>query len=79
VLREARQRGLVARVKGDSFLMAPPLVVTADQVDRMVEILRDSIGQRGNDLEQAASNTKWPHPCCPPVARRSSPTACRPR
>jgi adenosylmethionine-8-amino-7-oxononanoate aminotransferase len=43
VLREARQRGLVARVKGDSFLMAPPLVVTADQVDRMVEILRDSI------------------------------------
>jgi adenosylmethionine-8-amino-7-oxononanoate aminotransferase len=43
VLREARQRGLVARVKGDSFLMAPPLVVTADQIDRMVEILRDSI------------------------------------
>jgi putrescine aminotransferase len=43
VLREARERGLVARVKGDSFLLAPPLVVTADQIDRMVEILRDSI------------------------------------
>jgi adenosylmethionine-8-amino-7-oxononanoate aminotransferase len=43
VLREARQRGLVARAKGDSFLVAPPLVVTADQVDRMVEIIRDSI------------------------------------
>ena len=43
VLREARERGLVARVKGDSFLVAPPLVVTADQVDRMVDILRESI------------------------------------
>jgi adenosylmethionine-8-amino-7-oxononanoate aminotransferase len=43
VLREARERGLVARVKGDSFLVAPPLVITADQVDRMVEILRESI------------------------------------
>jgi adenosylmethionine-8-amino-7-oxononanoate aminotransferase len=43
VLREARERGLVARVKGDSFLVAPPLVITADQVDRMVDILRESI------------------------------------
>jgi putrescine aminotransferase len=43
VLREARQRGLIARAKGDSFLVAPPLVVTAEQVDRMVEIIRDSI------------------------------------
>jgi putrescine aminotransferase len=43
VLREARERGLVARVKGDSFLVAPPLVITADQVDCMVEILRESI------------------------------------
>jgi adenosylmethionine-8-amino-7-oxononanoate aminotransferase len=43
LLREARDRGLVARVKGDSFLMAPPLVITAEQVDRMVEILRESI------------------------------------
>jgi adenosylmethionine-8-amino-7-oxononanoate aminotransferase len=43
VLREARQRGLVARAKGDSFLVAPPLVITAEQVDRMVEIIRDSI------------------------------------
>jgi adenosylmethionine-8-amino-7-oxononanoate aminotransferase len=43
VLREARQRGLVARVKGDSFLVAPPLVTSAEQVDRIVEILRDSI------------------------------------
>ena len=43
VLREARERGLVARVKGDSYLVAPPLVITAEQVDRIVEILRESI------------------------------------
>jgi 4-aminobutyrate--pyruvate transaminase len=51
VLREARERGLVARVKGDSFLVAPPLVVTADQVDRMVEILRESIRAAEESLE----------------------------
>ena len=51
VLREARERGLVARAKGDSFLMAPPLVVTADQVDRMVEILRESIRAAEESLE----------------------------
>ena len=43
VLREAKERGLIARVKGDSFLVAPPLVVTADQVDRIVEIVRGSV------------------------------------
>jgi putrescine aminotransferase len=53
VLREARERGLVARVKGDSYLVAPPLVVTADQVDRMVEILRESI-----QAAQASLGTK---------------------
>jgi putrescine aminotransferase len=43
VLREAKERGLIARVKGDSFLVAPPLVVTPEQVDRIVAILRESI------------------------------------
>ncbi len=43
VLHEARERGLIARVKGDSYLVAPPLVITADQVDRIVDIVRESI------------------------------------
>ncbi len=52
VLAEAKKRGLVTRIRvgqagehpiGDTVLLAPPLVVTEGQVDRMVEILRDSI------------------------------------
>lgn len=52
VLAEAKKRGLVTRIRvgqagehpiGDTVLLAPPLVVTEDQVDRIVAILRDSI------------------------------------
>jgi adenosylmethionine-8-amino-7-oxononanoate aminotransferase len=52
VLAEARKRGLVTRMRvgqggeypiGDTILLAPPLVVTEEQVDRMVDILHDSI------------------------------------
>lgn len=52
VLAEAKKRGLVTRMRvgqggehpiGDTILLAPPLVVTEEQVDRMVAILRDSI------------------------------------
>ncbi len=39
----ARDRGLVSRVRGDSYLLAPPLVITPEQVDGIVDILRDSI------------------------------------
>ncbi len=38
-----KDRGLISRTKGDSYLLAPPLVITPDQVDRIVEILRDAI------------------------------------
>ncbi|MCS7173646.1 MAG: aspartate aminotransferase family protein [Armatimonadetes bacterium] len=52
VLREARQRGLLARLRvgqrgehpiGDVICLAPPFVITQEQVDRAVEILRDAI------------------------------------
>ncbi|MER3456085.1 MAG: aspartate aminotransferase family protein [candidate division GAL15 bacterium] len=52
VLAEARKRGLVTRMRvgqggehpiGDTILLAPPLVVMEEQVDRMVAILRNSI------------------------------------
>lgn len=52
VLAEAKKRGLVTRMRvgqggeypiGDTILLAPPLVVTEEQVDRIVAILRDSI------------------------------------
>jgi 4-aminobutyrate aminotransferase-like enzyme len=52
VLAEARARGLVTRVRpgqtgaypiGDTICLAPPLVITEAQVDRIVEVLRESI------------------------------------
>jgi adenosylmethionine-8-amino-7-oxononanoate aminotransferase len=52
VLAEAKKRGLVTRMRvgqagenpiGDTILLAPPLVVTEEQIDRMVTILHDSI------------------------------------
>ncbi len=43
VLREFRERGVIARAKGDSILLAPPLVITPEQIERIVDALRDSI------------------------------------
>ncbi len=52
VLAEARKRGLISRIRtgqtgdypiGDTICVAPPLVVTEAQVDRIVEIVRESI------------------------------------
>ncbi len=43
LLREAAARGLVSRVKGDTYLLAPPIVATGEQLARMVEILAGSV------------------------------------
>lgn len=52
VLGEARRRGLITRMRagqtgqapiGDVICLAPPLIVSESQVDRIVEILRESI------------------------------------
>src|SRR5262249_6648667 len=43
VQREMNQRGLYTRVRGDVICLAPPLVTTAAQIDRMVEIVREAI------------------------------------
>ena len=43
VLKQAREHGMLSRVKGDSFLLAPPIVITHAQLDRCVEILSRSI------------------------------------
>jgi adenosylmethionine-8-amino-7-oxononanoate aminotransferase len=37
------QRGLYTRVRGDVICLAPPLVTTAAQIDRIVEIVREVI------------------------------------
>jgi adenosylmethionine-8-amino-7-oxononanoate aminotransferase len=38
-----QERGLISRTKGESYLLAPPLVVSADEIDQMLAILRESI------------------------------------
>ena len=43
VLREMRQRGVISRAKGDSILLAPPLVTTPEQIDRIVEVVGAAI------------------------------------
>jgi adenosylmethionine-8-amino-7-oxononanoate aminotransferase len=44
VRKELEGRGLFTRVVRDIILLAPPLVITEAQVDRIVEILRQGIG-----------------------------------
>ena len=43
VNKEASGRGLFSRVKADTYVLAPPAVITDDQLSRTVEILSDSI------------------------------------
>ena len=43
VLAEALERGLFSRVRGDVFLLAPPIITTHAQLDRAVEILAKSV------------------------------------
>jgi 4-aminobutyrate--pyruvate transaminase len=38
-----RERGLVSRNLADNYLLAPPLIIEPEQIDQIVEILRDSI------------------------------------
>ncbi|HLF72308.1 MAG TPA: aspartate aminotransferase family protein [Dehalococcoidia bacterium] len=38
-----RDRGLISRNIGDNYLLAPPLVTSPEQIDRIVDILRESI------------------------------------
>ena len=43
VQQAAAGRSLFSRVKADTYLLAPPAVITDDQLDRTVEILNDSV------------------------------------
>lgn len=43
VIREARERGVIVRNRGDVIMMAPPYVTTEDQIDRIVSVVRESI------------------------------------
>jgi adenosylmethionine-8-amino-7-oxononanoate aminotransferase len=43
MVEACKERGLISRARLDSYLLAPPLVVSPEQVDRIVEIVRESV------------------------------------
>lgn len=43
VNQEMLKRGLYTRMRGEVICLAPPLVTTAEQIDRIIEILQESI------------------------------------
>jgi putrescine aminotransferase len=43
VLQACIDRGLFTRIVGDSLLFAPPLVICADEIDQMIQIVGESI------------------------------------
>jgi len=43
VHQAAQRRGLFSRLRGDVFCLAPPVVTPEDTLDRIVEILRESV------------------------------------
>jgi adenosylmethionine-8-amino-7-oxononanoate aminotransferase len=45
VLAAALQRGMFTRIRGDVYNFAPPFVTQESQIDRMVEILGEAIGE----------------------------------
>jgi len=44
------KRGLFSRVKGDSFLLAPPLIINGAQVDQIVNILGEAIQEVAKEV-----------------------------
>jgi adenosylmethionine-8-amino-7-oxononanoate aminotransferase len=43
VQKECYKRGLVSRIRDDIYMLAPPLVISDEQIDRMVNILGEAI------------------------------------
>jgi putrescine---pyruvate transaminase len=41
--RYAQEHGVIVRARGDIIMLAPPLVITEEEVDRVVEVVRDGI------------------------------------
>jgi adenosylmethionine-8-amino-7-oxononanoate aminotransferase len=44
------KRGLFSRVKGDSFLLAPPLIIKEEQVDQIVSIVGEAIQEVAKEV-----------------------------
>ena len=40
---ETEKRGLFSRVRGDVYVLAPPVVITDAEIDRTVEVLSEAV------------------------------------
>jgi adenosylmethionine-8-amino-7-oxononanoate aminotransferase len=45
LVRAMRERGVITRAKGESILFAPPLIITEEQIDTMVNVTAESIDE----------------------------------
>jgi adenosylmethionine-8-amino-7-oxononanoate aminotransferase len=45
VLAEMARRGIVTRIVGDVILLAPPAIATESQIDRIVQVVHECIGE----------------------------------
>ena len=45
VTAAARRRGVIVRPLGDVVVLMPPLSITGDEIDRLVNVVRDAIGE----------------------------------
>jgi putrescine aminotransferase len=43
VMHEFRKRGIFTRARGDSILLAPPLVITEEQLDRLIRATKEAV------------------------------------
>ncbi len=43
ILQSCQDKGLISRIKGESLLLAPPLIISEDEVDQILLIVRRSI------------------------------------
>ena len=50
VHKECVRRGLFSRIRGDMYLLAPPFVTTEEQIDRIVNIVGESIVEVGKSV-----------------------------
>ena len=56
ILQACQDRGLILRIKGESLLFAPPLIISEPEIDQMVEIVRESINVVWSQREEAVAS-----------------------
>ena len=45
LVRAMRERGVITRAKGESILFAPPLIITEEQIDTMMNVTAEAIDE----------------------------------